>query len=156
MPTFKHCSECGELRVEHYGAVTENPCVNCAAIERQAIIEKGGGEISKIKSYQDDLQSLHNRRLKTERSIAEELRNIDDREDIILEALHEEILTILQSNPALVNEYATIPKVTTDFYMHKYFTCENSPTGNCIMEVSTSEWTGECCCIICGDPEERK
>lgn len=37
MPTFEHCADCGELRVEHYGAVTENKCVECAAVERQTL-----------------------------------------------------------------------------------------------------------------------
>ncbi len=37
MPTFEQCANCGELRVEHYGAVTEDKCVYCAAIERRGI-----------------------------------------------------------------------------------------------------------------------
>jgi len=40
MPTFEQCANCGELRIEHYGAVTEDKCVACAATERRALVKR--------------------------------------------------------------------------------------------------------------------
>ena len=37
MPSFEQCANCGELLFEHYGAKTEDKCVECNAAERRAL-----------------------------------------------------------------------------------------------------------------------
>ena len=55
MPTFEDCANCGELLSEHYGAATEDKCVECNSAERRVLTRTPAAV--PVNQQQDDMMA---------------------------------------------------------------------------------------------------
>ena len=76
---------CGELRVEHYGAVTENKCVKCAAVERRTLAKvRSAGSPSPRQTPADNFVAESRRQIRIKTVINGHIENRNGARDFNL------------------------------------------------------------------------